>query len=307
MKTKKISWQAIAIVVLALVLIASIALGVSGAWFQDKDTGSSEAKLGHAVELKLQDVNRDSATDGIKGWKELYNSTKTAAYPGDKIIGKTQIKMSSQTPAVVRAKLTPTITDKDSHSVTLDGTVPEAIGEAGATVSVSASSTPEQLQAYYDKLVELKYTNKSKYDLIAPTWNKFLLANMTAGLKFIDNTLTYGVWEGVSKGGWMYLNKVYGNTDLAQNAETATTGVITLFESASLSTLLTNEVQLWTIKIDLVVEAIQAANLYDTAGNVVNSTWVNDMVAKEGDTPLAIQGAVKTYNEGRKATTTPGT
>lgn len=301
MKTKKISWQAIAIVVLALVLIASIALGVSGAWFQDKDTGSSEAKLGHAVELKLQDVNGESATDGIKGWKELYNSEKTAAYPGDKIIGKTQIKMSSQTPAVVRAKLTPTITQKDGTTVTLDGTVPEAID----TTSVTANSTPEQLQAYYDKLVELKYTNKSEYDKRALTWNKFLLANMTAGLKFIDNASTYGSWEGVSTGKWMYLNKVYGNTTAAQTAATATTGVITLFESASLSTLLTNEVELWTIKIDLVVEAIQAANLYDTEGNVVNSTWVDDMVKEGAD--LAIKGAVREYNIGRKATTTPGT
>ena len=304
MKTKKISWQAIAIVVLALVLIASIALGVSGAWFQDKDTGSSEAKLGHAVELKLQDVKGESATDGIKGWKELYNSEKTAAYPGDKIIGKTQIKMNSDTPAVVRAKLTPTITDKDSHTVTLDGAIPEAIGEAGATVSVSASSTPEQLQAYYDKLVELKYTKEADYNRIAPTWNKFLLANMTAGLKFIDNASTYGAWEGVSKDGWMYLNKVYGNQT---TPSAGTAGVINLFNDASLSTLLTNEVELWTIKIDLVVEAIQAANLYDTEGNIVNSTWVNDMVAKEGGTPLAIQGAVREYNIGRKAATTPGT
>ena len=299
MKTKKISWQAIAIVVLALVLIASIALGVSGAWFQDKDTGSSQAKLGHAVELKLQDISGPEAKDGIQGWKELYNSGKTAAYPGDKIIGKTQIKMNSDTPAVVRAKLTPTITDKDSKPVTLDGTAPEAIDET----SVTATSTQEQLQAYYDKLVELKYTNKAKYDTIAPIWNKFLLANMTAGLKFIDDAATYGAWEGVSKGGWMYLNKVYGNTT-APSAGTA--GVINLFNDASLSTLLTNEVELWTIKIDLVVEAIQAANLYDTEGNVVNSTWVNDMVAKDGGAALAIQSAVKTYNAGRKAATTPG-
>ena len=306
MKTKKISWQAIAIVVLALVLIASIALGVSGAWFQDKDTGNSQAQLGHAVELKLQDISGSEAKDGIQGWKELYNNSKTAAYPGDKIIGKTQIKMSSQTPAVVRAKLTPTITQKDGTKVTLDGAIPEAIGEEGAKVSVTADSTPEQLQAYYDKLVELKYTKEADYNRIAPTWNKFLLANMTKGLKFIDNDSKYGTWEGVSKGGWMYLNKVYGNTDLAQNAATATTGVIDLFNDASLSTLLTNEVELWTIKIDLVVEAIQAANLYDTEGHVVNSTWVDDMV-KEGGTDLAIKGAVKTYNEGRKAGTTPGT
>ena len=277
MKTKKISWQAIAIVVLALVLIASIALGVSGAWFQDKDTGNSEAKLGHAVELKLQDVKDATATDGIKGWKELYNSAKTAAYPGDVIIGKTQIKMNSDTPAVVRAKITPTITDKDSNPVTLDGTAPEAID----STSVSSSSDAAALQAYYDKLVALKYTNKSKYDELAPIWNKFLLANMTTGLN-LDTSL----WEGPSTASWMYYKSVYGITTAPS---TGAAGVIALFESAKLNPLLTNEVQLWTITIDLEVEAIQAANLKD------NAAWYGDM------TGLDIKDAVDTYNTGREA------
>ena len=55
MKTKKISWQAIAIVVLALVLIASIALGVSGAWFQDKDNAEQSIQMGKPVLIKLAD------------------------------------------------------------------------------------------------------------------------------------------------------------------------------------------------------------------------------------------------------------
>lgn len=276
MKTKKISWQAIAIVALALVLIAAIALGVSGAWFQDKDTGNSEAKLGHAVELKLQDVTDGTATDGIKGWKELYNSAKTAAYPGDVIIGKTQIKMNSDTPAVVRAKITPTIKDQSASTVTLDGTAPEAIDGT----SVTASSDAAALQAYYDKLVALKYTDKTKYDELAPIWNKFLLANMTTGLN-----LNTSLWEGPSTAGWMYYKSVYGNLT---TPSAGTADVIALFESAKLNPLLTNEVQLWTITIDLEVEAIQAANLKD------NATWYGDLTA-------GIKNAVDTYNTGREA------
>lgn len=270
MKTKKISWQAIAIVVLALVLIASIALGVSGAWFQDRDTGNSEAKLGHAVELKLQDVKDATATDGIKGWQELYDSTKTAAYPGDQIIGKTQIKMFSDTPAVVRAKITPTVKDADGKPVVLEGvTAPTTVGE----VTFSA----ENPQAYYDALVAAKGT--AEYAAKAEEWNKYLLANMTTGLN-----LKTDLWEGTSTAGWMYYKSVYGNTAAPS---TGTAGVIELFESAKLNPLLTNEVQLWTITINLEVEAIQAANLKD------NATWYGDLTA-------TIKGAVDTYNTGRE-------
>ena len=70
MKTKKISWQAIAIVVLALVLIASIALGVSGAWFQDKDTETAEATMGPAVTIRL--TKNGSEDDGVETWNSLY-------------------------------------------------------------------------------------------------------------------------------------------------------------------------------------------------------------------------------------------
>ena len=71
MKTKKISWQAIAIVFLALVLIASIALGVSGAWFQDRDDASSQAKFADSVTVRLKDP--DTSKDPVS-WAQYYKT-----------------------------------------------------------------------------------------------------------------------------------------------------------------------------------------------------------------------------------------
>ena len=87
MKTKKISWQAIAIVVLALVLIASIALGVSGAWFQDKDSESQDVQMGKPVLIKLADGDKAEGTYAdVPTWKANYTNTKTRAFPGDIVL-----------------------------------------------------------------------------------------------------------------------------------------------------------------------------------------------------------------------------
>ena len=88
MKTKKISWQAIAIVVLALVLIASIALGVSGAWFQDRDDASSQAKFADSATVRLKDPETDN--DPVS-WSEYYKKNLAGALPGDYVIGATTV------------------------------------------------------------------------------------------------------------------------------------------------------------------------------------------------------------------------
>lgn len=112
MKTKKISWQAIAIVVLALVLIASIALGVSGAWFQDKDSATSNATLGEAVTVKLADK---ATGNNPVVWQKLY---KGEAFPGDKILDSTKIMPGSDSPMVLRYQVTTSV--KDGEEVLSD-------------------------------------------------------------------------------------------------------------------------------------------------------------------------------------------
>ena len=297
MKTKKISWQAIAIVVLALVLIASIALGVSGAWFQDKDAANTDATLGHAVELKLQNVDdEDVTTDGIKGWKELYDSTKTNAYPGDVIIGKTQIKMGSDTPAIIRAKITPTVIKKGESDPMVFGEITlAAIGGVNAPAAITET---EAVKSYYNALVASKpspslygagkgaefttekYTQAlNTYKTNADNWNAFLLKNMTETIKVNDN------WGAVSTAGYRYYKTVWGRTDAASTGSLTdlNNGVIELFNKATLSEYLTNEVAEWQIKVNLDIEAIQAANIQD------NATWYDDMTAD-------IKGSADTYN-----------
>ena len=264
MKTKKISWQAIAIVVLALVLIASIALGVSGAWFQDKDTGSSDAQLGHAVNVRLQDVD---GNNGVKGWSTMYDSTKTYAYPGDVIVGTTKLQMATTSPALIRMKVTPLV--KDSGDVTkVDASTPAVtLDTLDGVTSPTSLQDAENLKKYYDKLmseapVRGNFVNGTTGDeaftaayntwkVKADKWNLFLLQNMTTGLK-----LKADKWILANDGYWYY-NTVYGAVDAKSEATPAT---IDLFNEAKLSGYLTNEVAQWKVTLNLEVEAIQAAH-----------------------------------------------
>ena len=301
MKTKKISWQAIAIVALALVLIAAIALGVSGAWFQDRDEAGTNATLGHAVEVKLQNVDDANATaDGIKGWKELYDSTKTNAYPGDVIIGKTQIKMGSDTPAIIRAKITPIVIKKGETDPMVFGEITlETIGGVAAPTDLTDANA-EAVKKYYNALIASKpspslygtgkgeeFTTEkyeaalTAYTTNADKWNAFLLKNMTETIKLDD-----AKWTAASTAGYRYYTTVWGRTDAASKGALTdlNNGVIELFDKATLSEYLTNEVAQWQIKVNLEVEAIQAANIQD------NATWYGDMTTD-------IKDAANRYNE----------
>lgn len=268
MKTKKISWQAIAIVVLALVLIASIALGVSGAWFQDRDTGNSDATLGHAVNVRLQAAD---GTNGVKGWSTMYDSAKTYAYPGDVIVGTTKLQMASTSPALIRIKVTPLV--KDSGDVTkVDASTEKVTLDTLTGVTAPADlKDAENLKKYYEKLmseapVRGNYKNGTEGDEAfgtaydtwkakADKWNLFLLQNMTTGLKLDTNK-----WILADDGYWYY-NTVYGAVD---EKSAATPGTIDLFPEAKLSGYLTNEVAQWKVTLTLEVEAIQAAHANET-------------------------------------------
>ena len=160
MKTKKISWQAIAIVVLALVLIASIALGVSGAWFQDQDSATSNATLGEAVTVKLAD--KDTGNNPVV-WQKLY---KGEAFPGDTILGSTKIMPESDSPMVLRYMVTTSV--KDGETV-LSDTVINAYTETNmpqyykGTLDEFKTAAKEALKSLQDN-INAGITAAAKWD-----------------------------------------------------------------------------------------------------------------------------------------------
>ena len=268
MKTKKISWQAIAIVVLALVLIASIALGVSGAWFQDKDAVQQTSKMGEAVTIRLGDT---SAEDPVDTWSKLYRNTKP--FPGDVVMGNTKIYMGTETPSVVRGKIIVDVKDKNGSTVTL----PEAKTNE-QMASVEKPVMPDKSADTYWTVdengnstfnTEAWNTALTAYQTKCQTYDKQLLANMLA-VTLAGNDQ----WE---KGESDY----YYYKELATNAN-----AITLFDQLKLSTELSNEVAQWTISVKVSVEAIQAANL-------------EEYTEFYGDLGATIKGKVDTYKTNR--------
>ena len=277
MKTKKISWQAIAIVVLALVLIASIALGVSGAWFQDNDAVQQTSKMGEAVTIRLGDT---SAEDPVTTWSGTYKDTKP--YPGDTIMGHTQVYMVSETPSVVRGSIDIKVFDKDSHEVTnLPAANPEMTGvekpvmpdkSADTYWTVDEKGNTVFNQTAWDNAV-------TAYETACKTYDKQLLANMLAVT--LENGKYKDKWEKATSGKYYF-------KELANSATT-----IQMFDALVLSTDLSNQVAEWTITVNVKVEAIQAANLVTFEGEtptVGNADWYNDL-------PATIKAAVNKYNK----------
>ena len=145
-KTRKISWQAIAIVVLALVLIASIALGVSGAWFQDSDSAETNVTMGEAVTIKLVDT-ATSPEDPVT-WETTYSVDE--AFPGDLVFGATSILPGSDSPAIYRIKIATTLTDKDGGAVS--GADADLLNDMLATTTLSGWTKGATTWYYYDSV-----------------------------------------------------------------------------------------------------------------------------------------------------------
>lgn len=221
MKTKKISWQAIAIVVLALVLIASIALGVSGAWFQDQDSATSSATLGEAVTVKLADK---TSGDAPVVWQKLY---KGEAFPGDTILDSTKIMPGSDSPMVLRYKVTTSVKD----------------GETVLSDTVIDAYTATNMPKYYKGTLE-EFKAAAKVALKSLTDN--INAGITAAAKWDTDASTEGYY---------YYQEVVKST---ADIELFNTGI-------QIPTDVTNEAAEWTIEITLTVEAMQAANIKDAA------------------------------------------
>lgn len=292
MKTKKISWQAIAIVVLALVLIASIALGVSGAWFQDRDDAKSQAKFAEAVTVRLKDP--DTTKDPVS-WEQYYKKDLVGALPGDYVIGKTTVYLGSdKTPVVLRYNVSAKVYADDALTTEV-------------TTDYITEMTEEKISDVY-KNGELNYydatANEGKGGWVTAAnmlekWKAEATVSLTALTEELGTGMTLSE-------GWTAkeVGKKFGYYNKIVNAETATglaaTETITTKEIALLAngvtipTTVNNAAENWTIVITMEVEAIQAANLVSIDGKTINNEdWMNDM-------PVELQGLVKKYNAGRK-------
>ena len=278
MKTKKISWQAIAIVVLALVLIASIALGVSGAWFQDADSVSESVTMGDPVTIWLQKDGSDNAN--VEKWSNIYKSEATSVYPGDKLMGATEIKTGTATPSVIRMTITKSVKagSADTTGSTYDA-ITAMTSEEAATFKANPNKPKRnayETKEAYDTAMETYKANVDKY-------NKYLIETM------LDKTMAEATkTEG---GKWTKSGDYYYYNDIVSAAATA----IDVFASLDLSTDLTNECSGWIISVSVDVEAIQAANLSD------NSDWYG---SEAGKTPAALKTKIDEHNEARLKSST---
>ena len=272
MKTKKISWQAIAIVVLALVLIASIALGVSGAWFQDADSVSQTSTMGTPVRIWLQKDGSEGAN--VETWNNLYKTGKTEVYPGDVVMGATEIATGTTTPSVIRMTLKTSVKAGEADT---DGTAYAAITamtaeEAGAfdQVAERPKRNAYKTEAEYETAMETYTAKVNKY-------NKHLLETM------LDKTMA-NMTTWTQSGDYYYYNEIVKEVK-----------TIDVFAQLKLDTGLTNECSGWIISVSVDVEAIQAANLSE------NTDWYA-ATETAGKIPTNLKLLVDEYNGGRKLT-----
>ncbi len=234
MKTKKISWQAIAIVVLALVLIASIALGVSGAWFQDRDSVTTSATMDDPVVINLSNGGEEIQTFGTTYKTNVY------ALPGDKIMDKVQFSLEYDTPTIVRVSITATIKDADGTTLITSTSTP---GTKPAWYKGEQSEYETEWTQNRDDLLGIM--NTAKVD-VADGW----IATLTDGNEATDKTAKY-----------YYYGSVIGNAVQADDAKNTSETYYDIFESLTIPESITNVAQSWVIDVSVKVEALQAANV----------------------------------------------
>ena len=253
MKTKKISWQAIAIVVLALVLIASIALGVSGAWFQDKDSEAVNAQMGQAVTIKL--ANNVTEGGDVITWNQKYTSATKGAFPGDTLLGSTKVVPGSSAPMILRAKILTKIVDAGDVPVAKPGTEPTLKDtEDDNHNGTDYADTP----AYKEN--EKNFNAWTLHTELA----KSGLDIGTEGEKWIKGN-TKITSEGDVEGGseFYYLNKIVEG------------GEVVLFQNGlKVPVEITNAAHGWKITVTILVEAMQAANIAD---ETLTNPWKADL------------------------------
>ena len=271
MKTKKISWQAIAIVVLALVLIASIALGVSGAWFQDADSVSQTSTMGTPVTIRLQKDGSEGAN--VETWDNLYKTEETEVYPGDVVMGATEIATGTTTPSVIRMTLK---TSVKAGTTDADGSVYEAITAMTEEEAAAFDQVTERPKRNAYKTEAEYITAMTTYTEKVNKYNKYLLEAM------LEKTMA-NMTGWTASGDYYYYNEI---------VKTVTT--IDVFAQLKLDTGLTNECSGWIISVSVEVEAIQAANLSE------NTDWYA-ATETAGKIPTDLKTKVDDYNDKRAA------
>ena len=237
MKTKKISWQAIAIVVLALVLIASIALGVSGAWFQDKDNAEQSIDMGKPVLIKLAN-NADSGE--VESFGSKYKAD-VKAFPGDFVLGATKVMAASDTATIYRAQI---VTEVTGANITEE--IRSAV--SGQTPSFGKTQADEFKAGYKGDYTDWTGANPEGTVTYSPDEIKYNLYLINTMLDNLKNT------------NWISNGKT-GAENYIYYKQVSNASEVVLFENGlNLSEDLTNACANWTISVTLSVEAIQAAN-----------------------------------------------
>ena len=262
MKTKKISWQAIAIVVLALVLIASIALGVSGAWFQDKDSENVDATMGHAVTIKL--ANNTSENDPVETWNSLYEGATKGAFPGDKLLGSTKVVPGSTAPMILRAKILTKIMD-GGVEVTKPGSEP-TLGDEDNKQGTDYADTPVYTENEKNYNAWVLHTELAKSGLD--------IATEGAGKWIKGNSKVVSTGETGEGSEFYYYNKIVEGED-----------VVLFSEGLSIPVTITNAAHDWQITVTILVEAMQAANIADAE---LANPWQADLPTVVAQTAGAI-------------------
>lgn len=87
-KSKKMSKGSLAIIILAVLLVLSMVLGLTGAWFTDKATGSSDSEKGN-VQFGTVNIKVDSTNAGPSWTKcgETKGVANTYIVPGSEATG----------------------------------------------------------------------------------------------------------------------------------------------------------------------------------------------------------------------------
>lgn len=264
MKTKKISWQAIAIVALALVLIAAIALGVSGAWFQDQDSATVDTQMGEAVTIKL--ANNTPENGEVETWNSIYAGATKGAFPGDKLLGSTKVVPGTDAPMILRAKILTKITEAN-------GTTEITKPESGPTLGDD------------DNHNGTDYADTPVYGENEKNYNAWVLHTELAKSGLTIGTNEEGKWiKGKSKvvstgetgegSEFYYYNKIVEGED-----------VVLFTNGLSVPVTITNAANGWKITVTILVEAMQAANIAD---ETLANPWQADLPEVVANTAKAI-------------------
>ena len=146
-KAKKLGLQSLALVLMAFVLVAGVAFGMTGAWFTDnKETNTAQVTMGNKVDI-------DSGAITLTGNTDIYgNSGTTYAFPGsDLTVGGTFVMAADSASAWIKVVFeqvddaqnsTKAIT-VDLTDLTLNGTAADANGIVITSYTGGASVTTE--------------------------------------------------------------------------------------------------------------------------------------------------------------------